>query len=298
MKHTAPYLEHVLGDTWCIVTDFCRIPLYMPDRSRAVMMDSGLKSDRAELFALLEREHIRISALLTTHIHLDHTGNHSAFKDRYGCTVYMTPYASLVSEDPGNPIFSLFETGILRDRFSLCKADEIIPAGADIIPVDGAHFRVLPLPGHAVEQIGLVTPDGVAYLSDALLSKHVVTALHLPCYTCCRQFIQTAETLRTLRFERCILAHNGVYGEIGSLIGQNIAALQNQLDLVVSFADSRTTLDRLCVAVMEHFGMDLDDLNRAVAAKRNIWVLVEYLVETGRLTTRVRQGLVEYRAAQ
>jgi len=39
-----PYLERVMGDTWCIVTGFARIPLYMPDRANAVMIDSGLKN--------------------------------------------------------------------------------------------------------------------------------------------------------------------------------------------------------------------------------------------------------------
>ena len=50
-----PYLEHVLGDTWCIVTDYCRIPLYMPDRTQAIMIDSGLKKpDREGILFLLE----------------------------------------------------------------------------------------------------------------------------------------------------------------------------------------------------------------------------------------------------
>lgn len=93
-----PYLEHVLGDTWCIVTDYSRIPLYMPDRAQAIMIDSGLKKpDREGILSLLEQEKIHVSALLTSHFHRDHTGNHAAIRAVHNCTVYMTPFAGGIS---------------------------------------------------------------------------------------------------------------------------------------------------------------------------------------------------------
>ena len=114
-QRIVPYLEHVLGDTWCIVTGYCRIPLYMPDRSRAVMIDSGLKHpDREGILSLLERENIRVATLLTSHFHPDHVGNHTALKAAHGCSVYMTPFARIMSRDPSNLQAVGYETYVMR----------------------------------------------------------------------------------------------------------------------------------------------------------------------------------------
>lgn len=294
-----PYLEHVLGDTWCIVTSYCRIPLYMPDRSRAVMIDSGLKHpDREGLLALLEREHIRVQTLLTSHFHLDHVGNHTALKAAHGCSIYMTPFARIMSQDTSNLQAAGYEAYILRKArgpYPSCLPDEIIPQDAKILRVGDATFRLLWLPGHAVEQVGFITPDDVAYLADTILSDHLLRSLKLPYYTCLRLDLQAKESLRALQCRRYILAHSGLYEQLDGLIDRNIATAQQKLRLVEDHARSWCTLEQLCAAVMAQLEMDLNAPAKVIGGKRNIQVLVEYLLETQRLTSRVRDGFVEYR---
>ena len=301
-QRIVPYLEHVLGDTWCIVTGYCRIPLYMPDRSRAVMIDSGLKRpDREGILSLLEQEHIRVAALLTSHFHPDHVGNHTALKAAHGCAVYMTPFARIMSRDPSNLQAVGYETYTLRKArgpYSYCGPDQIIPEGAEEICVDGITFRLLWLPGHAVEQVGFITPDDVAYLSDTVLSDHVLQAVRLPYYTCLRLDLQTKELLKNLRCRRYILAHNGVCDALCDLIDRNIATAREKLRLVEAQAKDWCTLEQLCAAVMAHLKMDLNAEAKVIGGKRNIQVLVEYLVETERLVFRVREGYVEYRCPE
>lgn len=291
-----PYLEHVLGDTWCIVTGFCRIPLYMPDRSQAIMIDSGLKNpDREGILSLLKREKIHVAALLTSHFHPDHIGNHSALVTQFGCTVYMTPYADLVSQESANLLYEVVMP-VGRRKQPSWRADRIIPRNTSMIEVAGTQFSLLWLSGHMVEQVGFVTPDGVAYLGDTLLSDHILQAMKLPYYTCLRLDLQAKESLRKLNCKRYILAHNGVYEDIGGLIDRNSSAIYKQLEMIEQLACQWMTFEQLCVTVMTYLGMDLNETRRVVGARRNIRILVEYLVETGRLKARVREGYVEYLA--
>ncbi len=291
-----------MGDTWCIVTGFSRIPLYMPDRSCAIMIDSGLKNpDRQEILELLERENIHISALLTSHYHRDHIGNHAAIKEAHGCKVYMTPFAEIMGQEPSNLMAVGYESCTMfktRGPYPSCKPDGIISADDTAITVCGVTFPLLWLPGHAVEQVGFVTPDGVAYIGDTLLSDHVLQAVKLPYYTCLWLDLQAKESLRELQYKRYIVAHNGVYDEIGGLIDRNIANAHEKLAIVEKLADRWQTLEQICAAVMNYFGFDLNSVAKVVGSKRNIQVLVEYLVEEERLTVRVRDGYVEYIAAK
>ena len=297
-----PYLEHVLGDTWCIVTGHCRIPLYISDRSRAIMIDSGLKNpDREGILSLLEKEKIHISALLTSHYHRDHIGNHAAIKAAHGCAVYMTPFSEIVGQESSNLQAIGYETCTMykaRGPYPFCKPDQIISPSDTSCTLSGTTFPLLWLPGHAVEQVGFVTPDGVAYLGDTLLSDHVMQAVKLPYYTCLRLDLEAKESLRKLHYNRYILAHNGVYDEIGGLIDRNIANAQEKLAIVEKLADHWLTLEQLCATMMAYFGFDLNTVTKVVGSKRNIQVLVAYLVEVGRLTVRIREGYVEYIAAK
>lgn len=297
-----PYLEHVLGDTWCIVTSHCRIPLYMPDRSNAVMIDSGLeKPDGEGLLALLDQEKIHITSLLTSHFHRDHLGNHLAIKEAHGCAVYMTPYTEIMGREPSNLHAAGYETYTMykaRGEYKVCKPDGIISHGDTSITVSGYTFQLLWLPGHSVEQVGFITPDNVAYVADTLLSDQVMQMAKLPYYTCLRLDLEAKESLRELHCERYIVAHSGVYDEITGILDRNIANANEKLELVEGLADHWMTLEQLCVAVMERLDYDLNATFKVVGSKRNIEILTAYLVEMGRLTVRVRDGYVEYIAAK
>lgn len=300
-KYEAPYLEHVLGDTWCIVTGHCRIPLYMPDHAHAVMIDSGLKNPDGEgILSLLRQEKIHVDSLLTSHFHRDHIGNHAAIKESHGCKVYMTPYAQIVGREPSNLMASGYETipmFLMRGEYYYCEPDKLISRDAVSVTASGAEFPLIWLPGHAVEQVGFITPDNVAYVADTLLSDRVMQSVKVPYYTCLRLDLEAKESLRDLRCERYIVAHNGVCEEIDGLIDRNIANAYELVAMVEHFADSWITMERLCAAAMNRLGVDLSATLKVLGAKRNLQILVEYLVETGRLQLRVRNGFVEYIAA-
>ena len=300
-EYIAPYLEHVLGNTWCIVTGYCRIPLYLADRSQAVMIDSGLRDpDQKPILELLEREKIHVAALLTSHFHRDHVGNHEAIKARHGCTIYMTPYCAIIGQDPANLRFSGYETYTMskaRGLYPQRTHDEIIPWEAESITVCGYRFGLIWLPGHAVEQLGFVTPDDVAYLSDTLLCDQAMSKIRMPYCTHCGLDFAAKESLRGKIHKRYILAHNAVCEEIDGLIDRNLAYMQERLAIVENAADAWMSMDTLCAVAMAKMGTDLNHIIKVIGAKRNLQVLIEHLVETGRLVARVREGYIEYIAA-
>ena len=296
MEQFKPFLEPVLGDTWCIVTPFCRLPIYMPDRSQAILIDSGLRPHGQGILELLEKEGIHITTLLTSHFHRDHVGNHAALKAKFGCAVYMTPFCAALCGDPNNVRGTGYESPLLtraRGGSITCPADVLI--GSDgVLEVQGAQFTLLPLPGHCQEQLGFITPDGAAYLSDTILSDAVVDALRIPYCTDCTIDLQAKESLRSLRAEAYILAHNSTEQEIGRLIDKNVDNMLAKLALVEQQVDSWMTMEVLAAKVMAYTGADLENTAKVLGMQRNIQVLMNHLIETGRITHRVTEGYIEY----
>ena len=295
-RYTKPRLEHVKADTWCIVTGSSRIPLYMPDRGNAVMIDSGLKNpDRYGILAVLEQENIHVCALLTSHFHRDHIGNHQIIKSRYDCRVYMSPVTASYCSDPLK--FSAYESNLLsklRGRTSTFTPDVIYDPNADTLEAAGYSFQLIPLPGHAQEHTGFVTPDGVAYLGDTILSRDILYAVRIPYCTNCKEDLEAKEKAGALNYELYILAHNAICTGIRELARENIDNMHEKINMVQQFASSYITLEALAAKVISHTGGDPDSLLKVVGSKRNVQVLVDYLLETGRLDVRAKDGYIEY----
>lgn len=269
----------------------------MPDRANAVMIDSGLKQpDRMGILTLLEQEQIRVSAVLTSHFHRDHTGNHRALKEKYGAHLYMTPFASAMYNNPQKQagIYESSFVDLLRGSSVEGPMDHLFSLKDGFITAAGYNFRILPLSGHVHEHTGFVTPDGAAYLGDTILSKHILQGIRIPYCTFCREDLEAKAAVLEMDYPCYILAHNGVYSHIRELAQENIDNMHSKLCMVESMARRYITLEQLSAEVLRYTGGDSDSLLQVIGNKRNVQVLVEYLQEMGRLDIRAKDGQVEY----
>jgi glyoxylase-like metal-dependent hydrolase (beta-lactamase superfamily II) len=260
------------------------------------MIDSGLKDpDRYGILALLEQEHIHVSALLASHYHRDHIGNHRVIKEKHGTRLYMSPFAADICSNPQKP--STFESSmlaIMRKTPRKFYADEVFDPKASTITAAGSCFELIALPGHAQEHTGFVTPDGVAYLGDTILSRDILHAIRIPYCTYCKEDLETKAMAADLNCSCYILAHNSVTGSIRELAYENIENMHDKINMVESFLGSYITLEDLTAKVMEHTHSDANSLVKVLGARRNVQVLIDFLQETGRLDMRAKDGYIEY----
>ena len=87
---------------------------------------------------------------------------------------------------------------------------------------------ILQLPGHSAGHIGVVTPDGVAYLGDCLIDEEQIAAAKLPTSMFIARDLESKESLRNLRRPAYIIAHKQVLTDIGPLIDRNIAFIHDK----------------------------------------------------------------------
>ncbi|MEQ2429097.1 MBL fold metallo-hydrolase, partial [Enterocloster hominis (ex Hitch et al. 2024)] len=77
--------EHVAGNTGCLSLKGNCIPVYCMTEKEWIIMDSGSRFDRDELIHYLKEHTINIKAVLTSHAHYDHVGNHAVLQEMFGC---------------------------------------------------------------------------------------------------------------------------------------------------------------------------------------------------------------------
>lgn len=293
-----PYLEHVKGNTYCIVMSAMRIPLYKLNETDAVMMDSGYARDWEALLTLLQEENIRIAAVLVSHGHPDHIGNNGNLHRHFGAKIYASLFTAAVYASPMNLLSSISVNSSYKKlnsaRLTYSVPDVIMDWTAPTVTVDGAVFEILQLPGHCAEQMGFVTPDGVAYVADQVLSRSLVKALSIPYCTCLQLHLESMDKLCQTKYDRYILAHNGVVDEIQELAEINRENFLEKVAFVEQLVEGTITKNDLVIRYLQKTGKDLNSPKKVNGIHYNISALISYLVDQGRLLEFVKDGAVHY----
>lgn len=292
------YLERVKGDTWCVVTEFCRIPMFRLGGGEVVLFDSGLWMPGGDdLLTLLDKEGLRVVAVVTSHVHIDHVGYHAALRERYAAVIYMSLYDAGIAGKAGvlrSCFFGLSARTMRRYAESLfTDCDRIIRPGDGEITINGARFGVLRLAGHAPEHLGFTTPDNVAYLGDTLLSENVLESVRIPFTTDCSADIDTKNLVGTLRYDGYIVAHNGVYTDITDLAQKNVRMLMEKISVVQQLITDCVSFEHIVSEGIKAFGVAWEN-RKILIATRNIRAFVDYLLDTGRIAERLVGGVIKY----
>lgn len=221
-------LRHVLGNTYVAEGATALMPVYKLNDRDIVLLDTGYaKLDRNGLVHLFEDHSLQLKGIICSHAHFDHTGNARFLQETYHVPVACPLIEAGISVNPDSyrANYVALTYGKSQELFleECFTADVIIAPDADSLDFCGAHFSILQLPGHSAGQIGIVTPDGVAYLGDCLISRDEIAKAKLPTSMFIAKDLRSKASLKNLRCPAYIIAHKNVYIDISDLIDENIS---------------------------------------------------------------------------
>lgn len=293
------HIEQVCGNTFRVITKSMCIPFYRLNSTDIIMMDSGLASEWEELEAVLEENHYRVKALLTTHVHYDHVGNHNRLKEKYGAEIYMNTLDAGLSRSPLT-LQSCFYMDTVTDiaatyPFMVCKPDHVFSHEDAVITVEGAEFKVLDLPGHAHSHVGYITPDNAAYIGDLLIGEEDLGHMSMVFGQCWLKALESIDAALSLNCPVYILAHNAVHTDLRDIAALNRKVILAQMEEVASCLEEWHTLEEVN-ALLAQRKMRRVNKDRVRFLSRLTISAARYLEDTGRLEFDVRNGMLYYRA--
>lgn len=322
-------LRHVRGNTWYLEGDVS-VPVILTGPGQAVLLDSGYRGKTTDiLMDMLDANGLKPLAVLTSHYHPDHVGNHQALREKYGTEIIMNRKTAGVLAEPElvamtywqmNPAWVREHLGFMKIRpdrvFDVESGDgrksgesgkfgndEGQAPGGDggrILRAGGADFRVIPLPGHTIDQVGYVTPDGVLYAADALLDRDFLAHAKLPTARNWAVDLKTKADVAAGNYPAVILAHRGASAGSGirALAQENIADRRRRAEELYGILVRRgteLTLEEIQNTLWRALELRTKQELKIRIFQRNVYCLVRYLEDTGRITEESREGNVLYR---
>lgn len=284
-------LRHVYGRTYAAVGATALMPVYKLTDTDIVLMDTGYaRLDRSALVNLIEGNGFRLRGILCSHAHFDHTGNVRYLQQRYGCQAAAQIIEAGISVNPDAYRANYVALTYGKSREYLLEecfpADVIIPADAGHLDFCGARFGILQLPGHSAGHIGVVTPDGVAYLGDCLIDEEQITAAKLPTSMFIARDLESKESLRNLRRPAYIIAHKQVLTDIGPLIDRNIDFIHDKGRELLEDLEDGMSFDQWIYAFCQRENVRTRNEFKFSIVERNFANFVDWLTDEGKVEVR------------
>jgi len=294
-------LKQALGNTWYL-EDWQLIPLYRTDEHHCILLDSGLYEQRQDIEDTLSAAGIVPIGILGSHAHNDHSSNHRYFQQKYHIPVALSLGEAGLCVSPESLKSHFFMVSVRefmanqRVSHMMVRADRIIQPEEREIDFCGVRFGIRPTPGHSVDPIAVSTPDGVLYLGDALLSGEELAGARFPYHFRFETAIQTMLELKQEQANLFLCAHKGVYPDLGDLPEQNIQLIESRAEGICRLLEQPLDFSELSRRVCTIFRLRSRAKGAVALYERNIRSYLEYLLDTGRVESLVRDGGFYYQA--
>lgn len=261
-------MQNIIGRTYTMDLDGTSVGIYMTDENKAVFIDTG-EADSRDLIKFLRESNIVPAAIINTHLHIDHIGNHKALCDEYGVKIYTSPTE-------------------VKDRCSGCADfEEYLIAncedGKEII--EGAEFTFIPTPGHSTGHQAVVTPDGVCCLGDSVMSMSKLRKSRVPYLFDSENAMKSLKKLLNTDYPYYLAAHNGPISgeEIKDTIGANIAKEENLRRIILNVVKKAVNIDKLEIQVMKAAGVTNPETRSYFWMHDSVRTRIEELIREGKL---------------
>ena len=280
-------LKQVRGNTW-VLEGPQLIGLYRLGEGLCVLLDPGSGKLIPSLETALKEAGLTPAGVLCTHMHYDHHESSRYWKETCGALICLPQVeADIVrcEQSLKNHLFN-FTMGLVRTDRRLqslvCPVDRVIAFGETEIDFCGAAFSILRTPGHSPDHICVITPDGVCFAGDVLMTEDVLRTAMVPFVFDMADDLESKEKIKALDCEAWIFCHKGVlWGSAAELAQKNIDHIRRQLAACAALVTRPMTYSDFYAAVVQTMNLPVGHPIRAQHLERYIRPYLEYLIDTG-----------------
>ena len=212
------------GNTWYIQSP-ANIGLFKLNDHEVILIDSGNDKEAAKkILSIINTHNWKLKLIINTHSNADHVGGNAYAQEKTGCRVAATyTEAAFIQEPLLEPsfLFGAFPNSKLRNKFLQATHSHVTDIIASRGPILDTPLQAIPLPGHFMDMIGIMTPDKILFIADSLFGRDILNKYHITFIYNVKSFLETLTLLATTEADLFIPSHATPTDSISQLVEIN-----------------------------------------------------------------------------
>lgn len=291
-------LQQLADRTYTIEGDFASLGIYLLDKHDCLLIDSGHSPAHArEILRILEGQGWTVHAIFNTHGHADHCGGNHWLQGSTGCGIYAAPIEAAFIANPlllPYATYSAYPPKLLMGKFFMpqpSRVTQMVEAGP--LSIQGIGFEVVPLEGHSLGQMGLITPDGVLFAGDSLISHQILATLPFVFLADVARQLTTLERLKAGGYKLLCLSHGGLASDNVATIKLNQDILLSNIDLIETIITEPHSLEGILKQFTFRQGSTINR-NHYFRLSNAVSAILAYLVNLGQAAMVIQDNIPHY----
>ncbi|MHA2093721.1 MAG: MBL fold metallo-hydrolase [Candidatus Hodarchaeales archaeon] len=286
-------LKSITEDVW-YVPNVVNIGVIRDKDDSVILIDTGIdKGIGKKINNLLTSENLVLKAIINTHSHADHCGGNKYLQDTTGATIYAPVIEEAIISNPYLEPWYLFSGATpikdLQNKFLMAnpsKVDHVIERNDQNLKFENVKLNILPLPGHALNQIGIEI-DSICFCADSVFSEEVLVKHKVPFFIDIKKSLETLNYLLSTNYSFYIPSHAAPSPDISKVVNENINCIKAIEELVFNILIEPKTTNQVIKSVCEHFQLVLSRVNQYFLLKTPILAYLSYLRNERRIEVKL-----------
>lgn len=287
----------IAGNTYCFNYPSL-IGVYFFESGSCLLIDTGAGKEQAlAVLKDLDKRKITVHSIFNTHHHADHCTGNQVIQNSSNCSIYASALEAALIENPlfaPWTLYSAYPPPVLRNKSLLAppsKVTGILKAGDQ--QINGAFFQVLDLKGHTLGQLGIVTPDGVAFLGDSLLPDDILNHIPFPYLADATGHFITLDFLENADFPHTVLTHGGRVIGLKRLAERNREVCRAVIRLILEITKEPTSREEIVTILIRELGLPLST-TQYYFIHTTTSAFLSYLNSINRIRLRLVDGNIKF----
>ena len=291
--------NNIKGNTWAACGPV-NIGAYVIE-GEAVLIDSGNDSSSGrKILRLAEETGWNIRLIINTHFHADHVGGNAFIQKRTGCGIAAsakeTPFIDMPEMEP-EILWSGRAPKAICNKFLQAEPSNVTITATPGTVIEGWGLRIIALPGHAHGQIGVLTPDGVFFMADSVISERILNKYGIPFTADYGSAMETFDMLDAFSADYFVPSHGDICKDITPVTAANRNCLTALKDEILEICSEPSTRDGILGKLAKRHGLNMD-LPQYVLIHSTVAAIISPLIDSGELLCSFEDGTLSLKSRQ